>query len=556
MAEGHLPMVAISNFYYNLKPAEDLMKIDMYKYSTIALQNMSNVNSLAAATVASNSTAPECDFTLLVSFDQKKEEITGRGLIVSLDAKVAFDTLKATIGDYLKSINISPQMNIAQLENKKRFWKGLREYCQSRVRGSMDGMHWAIRVWAGYPLYQVPMSNATNTAFLFQLKTNTVSGDSAEATRECTVTHKQLHDMVNKQFRKFTLGVEQEMETLKSAAAMHPSQQLIDPAKHLYAYAPSSGSIGSFNQHAAGFSHGLPPLQRDHSQHNLSLHLNTINNSANGVTASSMKLIELQQQIPNYPTAGGAQMNIGHNTFAQLPHLHNIQYPNLTRRFSADKLVMHNMSNNHSKPNSTDSRIAQSKDLNEMLSDFKKLLNETKHLLKDSDRLQMKNELHSIIRSNLSTEVRFSGSKRSRSEIDTTPIKRAVADQSDDSSYSDTVSTPDNIPYKDARWTDAEEAIMIGLGMECYLLHGTHNWEKIAKCFEAAWKKFCSENNLTPQTEAKSPSLIAQHFKSLKKKIQSKDEKRSLMSFLNTWKDVYNKGNRLIDTESTYSLDT
>jgi len=135
------------------------------------------------------------NFTALISFDYKNEEITGRGITASIDAKLCFDTLKFVITEYQSDIL---QYNTVVPVNKKTFWRGLRTYCQTRFQDDMT--NWGRGFWAGYPLYQIPISSQEDNFYLFRMNTMIVNLETANNT--CTLTHKQLHDMVNKQYRK------------------------------------------------------------------------------------------------------------------------------------------------------------------------------------------------------------------------------------------------------------------------------------------------------------------------------------------------------------------
>mmetsp|Transcript_36413 Transcript_36413/g.45504 ORF Transcript_36413/g.45504 Transcript_36413/m.45504 type:complete len:80 (+) Transcript_36413:372-611(+) len=56
------------------------------------------------------------NFTALISFDYKNEEITGRGITASIDAKLCFDMLKFVITEYQSDIL---QYNTVVPVNKK-----------------------------------------------------------------------------------------------------------------------------------------------------------------------------------------------------------------------------------------------------------------------------------------------------------------------------------------------------------------------------------------------------------------------------------------------------
>jgi len=135
------------------------------------------------------------NFTALISFDSKNEEITGRGITTSVDAKLCFDMLKFVLTEYQRDVL---QCNAVVPLNKKMFWRGLRTYCQTRFQDDMT--NWGRVFWAGYPLYQIPISSHEDNFYLFRMNTMIVNLETANNT--CTLTHKQLHDMLNKQYRK------------------------------------------------------------------------------------------------------------------------------------------------------------------------------------------------------------------------------------------------------------------------------------------------------------------------------------------------------------------
>eukprot|EP00511_Aplanochytrium_stocchinoi_P007916 CAMPEP_0204848514 /NCGR_PEP_ID=MMETSP1347-20130617/4366_1 /ASSEMBLY_ACC=CAM_ASM_000690 /TAXON_ID=215587 /ORGANISM="Aplanochytrium stocchinoi, Strain GSBS06" /LENGTH=68 /DNA_ID=CAMNT_0051990141 /DNA_START=1 /DNA_END=203 /DNA_ORIENTATION=+ len=61
------------------------------------------------------------NFTALISFDSKNEEITGRGITTSVDAKLCFDMLKFVLTEYQRDVL---QCNAVVPLNKKMFWRG------------------------------------------------------------------------------------------------------------------------------------------------------------------------------------------------------------------------------------------------------------------------------------------------------------------------------------------------------------------------------------------------------------------------------------------------
>eukprot|EP00510_Aplanochytrium_minuta_P004079 CAMPEP_0184025134 /NCGR_PEP_ID=MMETSP0954-20121128/12583_1 /TAXON_ID=627963 /ORGANISM="Aplanochytrium sp, Strain PBS07" /LENGTH=355 /DNA_ID=CAMNT_0026308767 /DNA_START=553 /DNA_END=1620 /DNA_ORIENTATION=- len=136
------------------------------------------------------------NFTALISFDHKKEEFTGRGVATSTDPKFAFESLKTVVREYQQ---YCVQNRLGKPDSKRGFWKGLYAYCQRCSSAGTD--NWALVFWAGYPLYQIPNSN--EHAKLFLSRMNTAIVDNEARNYDCTISHKQLHDMVNKQFQKF-----------------------------------------------------------------------------------------------------------------------------------------------------------------------------------------------------------------------------------------------------------------------------------------------------------------------------------------------------------------
>jgi len=130
------------------------------------------------------------EVTVLVSSARVGTEILGKGMVVSLDATTVYQMLKKVVADYRIAKKQTENRNIPT--SKKAFWKDLREYCRKR------SSNWAQILWAGYPLYMISAESKDDIFLLLRMKTlPVVSG----AETRCTLSHKQLHDLINKQFK-------------------------------------------------------------------------------------------------------------------------------------------------------------------------------------------------------------------------------------------------------------------------------------------------------------------------------------------------------------------
>uniref|UniRef100_A0A7S3PFK9 Uncharacterized protein n=1 Tax=Aplanochytrium stocchinoi TaxID=215587 RepID=A0A7S3PFK9_9STRA len=130
------------------------------------------------------------EVTVLVSSARVGTEILGKGMVVSLDATTVYQMLKKVVADYRIAKKQTENRNIPT--SKKAFWKDLREYCRKR------SSNWAQILWAGYPLYMISAESKDDIFLLLRMKPlAVVSG----AETPCTLSHKQLHDLINKQFK-------------------------------------------------------------------------------------------------------------------------------------------------------------------------------------------------------------------------------------------------------------------------------------------------------------------------------------------------------------------
>eukprot|EP00510_Aplanochytrium_minuta_P003455 CAMPEP_0184013258 /NCGR_PEP_ID=MMETSP0954-20121128/4909_1 /TAXON_ID=627963 /ORGANISM="Aplanochytrium sp, Strain PBS07" /LENGTH=500 /DNA_ID=CAMNT_0026293419 /DNA_START=505 /DNA_END=2007 /DNA_ORIENTATION=+ len=475
-----------------------------------------------------------CDFSVLISFDRKKEEITGRGLIISLDSKVAFDTLKASIGDFTKNI-IRSQTKPENLDNKKRFWKGLREYCQKRC--AVESGNWSLIVWAGYPLYQIPMNESRNQSFLYRMKTVTVDGDIA--TKRSTITHKQLHDMVNKQFRKFTSLVEQEYQTMKPVNAF-AHQNLMESA-----LAYNGAGLAQYRQGAAVLHPQLThPLTRDNSQNGILLgahhsvpHGFAMAANYGGNTASALPLAGHQFKYPGmahvqlHPTQ---QLDSDFNEMVAQRTALAYQQHAATRRFSADQTAVAGTGNTsdgvlkgmqHINSVQTNSKQTLAT-LKQMLGSFKTKLSTSK--LGESDLKLLREEVTSILEGLPVSPIQKPGLKRARSEMN----------------GAESIETK-KLATSDACWSTAEEAILAGVAMEFSFHQKEQNWEEIYLCVLSVWDKY-AEKTGSPKKFNHSKNETVQQYKSIQMRPQVGNGK-SLLGLFNEWQQLYNKNHELVD---------
>uniref|UniRef100_A0A7S3LLA5 Uncharacterized protein n=1 Tax=Aplanochytrium stocchinoi TaxID=215587 RepID=A0A7S3LLA5_9STRA len=138
-----------------------------------------------------------CKLKALVSFDPRTEQIVGRGVTTSCQAKASFAILKSVIRGYMRH---RAKLAMVYCTTKRRFYGEFRIYCRELLQKHSN--NWATVFWAGYPLYQIPSNSVQDSKYLFKM--NFVTVKKISGARNCTFSHKQLHDLVNKQFQKIT----------------------------------------------------------------------------------------------------------------------------------------------------------------------------------------------------------------------------------------------------------------------------------------------------------------------------------------------------------------
>uniref|UniRef100_A0A7S3LJJ5 Uncharacterized protein n=1 Tax=Aplanochytrium stocchinoi TaxID=215587 RepID=A0A7S3LJJ5_9STRA len=101
--------------------------------------------------------------TVLIASARDGKEITGKGVVVSLNATLVYQMLKKVVADCRRTNKQTENSNTPT--SKKAFWKDLREYCRKR------SSNWAQILWAGYPLYMISAESKDDIFLLLRMKT-------------------------------------------------------------------------------------------------------------------------------------------------------------------------------------------------------------------------------------------------------------------------------------------------------------------------------------------------------------------------------------------------
>lgn len=170
--------------------------------------------------------------TVLVSSDPTQEgSVIGKGLYTGgiIDSAMLFKGLKAAIETYrvmeLQSLSSHDVQRFNQYDvrpNKKEFWTMFRKYCRKQ-NSETKKSNWILEFWSGYPLYREPVEAAEGDNNYLSAMASSANLSMVDVSNYCGITHRKLHDMLNKQYKKTLRSCNSTNAAKDMSAARKPS---------------------------------------------------------------------------------------------------------------------------------------------------------------------------------------------------------------------------------------------------------------------------------------------------------------------------------------------